>query len=72
MSGQQRMSAAGLDEQIVLAFADGAKSSDVADLIGEAEGAAIFSGDEAERARTQALNPALSAADVAAARHAPS
>ena len=40
----------------------------MADLIAEAEAAAVASGDAAERARTRALDPALSAADVAAAR----
>ena len=50
------------------AFADGAKSDDVASLIREAEVAAIAAGEAAERARERALDPALSAADVATAR----
>jgi len=57
-----------LDDRITAAFADGAKSDDVASLIGEAEAAAIAAGDAAERARSRALDPALSAPDVAAAR----
>jgi hypothetical protein len=57
-----------LDERIAAAFADGATSSDVADLIAEAEAAAAASGEAAEAARTRALDPTLAAADVAAAR----
>jgi hypothetical protein len=57
-----------LDDRIAAAFADGAKSDDVASLIREAEAAAIAAGDTAERARSRALDPALSAPDVAAAR----
>jgi chromosome segregation ATPase len=58
-----------LDERIFSAFAVGATSSGVADLIAEVEAAVIAAGQEAEAARTRALDPALSAADVAAARH---
>jgi hypothetical protein len=57
-----------LDDRITAAFADGAKSDDVASLIREAEAAAIAAGDTAELARSRALDPALSAANVAAAR----
>jgi hypothetical protein len=59
-----------LDDRITAAFADGAKSDDIASLIVEAEAAAIAAGDTAERARSRALDPALSAPDVAAARRA--
>jgi chromosome segregation ATPase len=58
-----------LDERVAAAFADGATSSGVADLIGEAEAAAVVSGQEAEAARVGALDPARTAADVVAARH---
>jgi hypothetical protein len=57
-----------LDDRITAAFADGAKSDDVESLIGEAEAAAIAAGDTAERARSRALDPAISSADVASAR----
>ena len=57
-----------LDDRITAAFADGAKSDDIASLIVEAEAAAIAAGDTAARARSRALDPALSAPDVAAAR----
>lgn len=57
-----------LDERIAAAFVDGAESDDVASLIGEAEAAAAAADEEAEQARERALDPALSAADVAAAR----
>jgi hypothetical protein len=58
-----------LDERIASAFRDGMTSGDVADLIQQAETAAVACGEAAEVARSQALNPALCAADVAAARH---
>lgn len=57
-----------LDDRITAAFADDAKSDDVASLIREAEAAATAAGDAAERARSRALDPALSAVDVANAR----
>jgi hypothetical protein len=57
-----------LDERIAAVFADSATSTDVADLIEEAEAAAAASGKAAEQARTRALDPALSAAEVARAR----
>jgi hypothetical protein len=53
-----------LDERITAAFADGAKSDGVASLIRESEAAAIAVGEAAERA----LDPVLSAPDIAAAR----
>jgi hypothetical protein len=62
------VAASDLDDRITAAFADGAKSDDIASLIVEAEAAAIAAGDTAERARSRALDPALSAPDVAAAR----
>jgi hypothetical protein len=57
-----------IDDRIAAAFADGAKSEDVACLIGEVEAAAIAAGEAADRARSRALDPALSAPDVASAR----
>jgi hypothetical protein len=57
-----------LDERIFSAFAEGATSSGVADLIAEAETAVVVCSEAAEVARSKALNPALSASDVAAAR----
>lgn len=57
-----------LDDRIAAAFADGAKSDGVASLIGEVEAAAIAAGETADRARSRALDPALSAPDVATAR----
>jgi hypothetical protein len=57
-----------LDERIAAAFGDGAKSSDVAALIKETEAASLLCNDAAERARKRALDPILSANDVADAR----
>src|SRR5713101_3084586 len=57
-----------LDDRIKAVLSDGAKSDDVANLIREAEAAAIAAGDAAERARSHTLDPALSAPNVAAAR----
>jgi hypothetical protein len=57
-----------LDERVAAAFSDGATSSGVADLIAEAEAAAVASGQEAEAARLRALDPALPANGVTAAR----
>src|SRR5437016_192833 len=57
-----------LEERIAAAFGK-TDSGDVAILIAEAETAAVICGEAAEQARSQALNPALCAADVAAARH---
>jgi hypothetical protein len=69
MSAQARQ-AADLDERIVAAFRGGVDSAAVAVLIGDAEAAAVSSGQAADAARTRALDPALSAADVTAARSA--
>jgi hypothetical protein len=59
-----------LDDRIAAAFADGAKSSDVATLIKHTERAAKSVADAAEQARKCALDPTLSASDVADARRA--
>jgi len=59
---------ASLNAAIHAAFKNEVSSSAVADLIREAEAAAILSAETAEKARTRALDPALSAADVATAR----
>jgi chromosome segregation ATPase len=67
LSTKDRLSAA-LDERIAAAFGDGVKSSEVAELIAEAETASIACGEAADRARTLALDPALSAADLDVAR----
>lgn len=64
----QRNSKQSLDERIAAAFSAGTKSDDVTELIGEAEAAAVAAGDAAQRAREQALDPALSAERVASAR----
>src|SRR5262245_35658952 len=57
-----------LEERIAAAFGK-TNSSDVTALIAEAEIAVVACSEAAEAARLQALNPALCAADVAAARH---
>jgi hypothetical protein len=44
---------------------EGAKSGDVARLIAETETGLVSSHESAERARTRALDPALSEAEVA-------
>ena len=67
MSAQARLTA-DLDERIADAFTKATTSADVAGLIEEAQSAAVSSGEAAETARTRALDPVLSAADVAAAR----
>jgi chromosome segregation ATPase len=59
-----------LDERVAAAFADGASSSWVVDLIAEVEAASAASGEAADVARTRALDPTLAAVDVAAARRA--
>jgi chromosome segregation ATPase len=68
MSSRPRPTAANLDERIAAAFGDNANSSQVADVIQEVEAAALSSAEAAERARVRALDPAISAVDVAAAR----
>jgi hypothetical protein len=67
MSGEARM-VAGLDERIAAAFSEGVASSDVADLIHEAEAAAAAAGEKSDAARQRALDPTLSASGVADAR----
>jgi hypothetical protein len=59
---------ADLDARIAAAFGDGSKSNEVTALIRETEAAALSAGEAAERARKRALDPALSADDVAEAR----
>ncbi len=57
-----------LDDRIARAFSDAVTSGDVKSLIVEAETASLASGEAAERARDRALDPALTANDVAEAR----
>jgi hypothetical protein len=57
-----------LDDRIASVFAGSAQSGVIAALIAEAEGAAVASGESAERARQRALDPALMANAVAEAR----
>src|SRR5262249_54147423 len=57
-----------LEGRIAAAFGE-TTSGDVAILIAEAETAVIACSEAAEAARSRALNPALCAADVTAARH---
>ncbi len=57
-----------LDDRIAAAFTVDTTSADVAELIGQAECAASAAGEVAQLARTQALDPALSAERVAKAR----
>ena len=59
---------ADIDDRITAAFSDGIKSDDIVNLIVEAEAAASAAGSTAERARSRALDPALSAPDVTTAR----
>jgi hypothetical protein len=59
-----------LDDRIAAAFRDAPDSSDIAILITEVEAAALSSKEVAERARERAIDPALSAEDVADARQA--
>src|SRR5262245_50792434 len=66
MSG--RIPEATLDERIAAAFGDAAKSADVAALIKQTEAASLSNNDAAERARKRALDPILSANDLAEAR----
>ena len=62
------LASADLDDRIAAAFRDGVKSDDVNVLIVEAETASLASGEAAEQARGRALDPALTANDVAEAR----
>ena len=64
------MSAASLEERIAGAFLDGVTSTEVAELIQEAEVASVSSGEAAEQSRARALDPAISSAEVAKARRA--
>jgi hypothetical protein len=57
-----------LESRIRAAFENTVTSDDVVSLIAEAERAAVSSAAVAERSRTRALDPALSASAVAAAR----
>jgi hypothetical protein len=57
-----------LDERIAQAFANGAKSSDVATLLRHTQLAATKTTSEAERARAHALDPTLSGAELKDAR----
>ena len=57
-----------LDDRIAAAFGNGVKSDDVAALITETEAAVVSANEAADRARTRALDPALSAKGVAEAR----
>ena len=62
------VAASDLDDRIAAAFGDDVKSDDVKALIVEAETASLASGEAAEQARGRALDPALTANDVAEAR----
>lgn len=59
-----------LVDRIAGAFRDAPASSDIAILITEVEAASLSSKEAAERARERAIDPALSAEDVAHARQA--
>jgi hypothetical protein len=59
-----------LDERIAAAFNNGVNSTDVDTLIKAAEAASVSANASAERARTRALDPALSATAATAARRA--
>ena len=57
-----------LDARIAAAFADGAKSNDVAILIKDTEHGAASASDQAEQARNHALDPTLSGSELKDAR----
>ena len=57
-----------LDARIAAAFADGAKSNDVATLIKDAEQGVASASDRAEQARNHALDPTLSRSELKDAR----
>ena len=57
-----------LDARIAAAFADGAKSNDVAPLIRDTEHAATSASEQAEQARNHALDPTLSSFELKDAR----
>jgi hypothetical protein len=68
MAGQMSKAIGDLDERIAAAFAGAVQSGVIAALIAEAQGAAVLSGESAERAKQRALDPALMANAVAEAR----
>ena len=57
-----------LDARIAAAFADGAKSNDVATLIKDTEHGTASASDRAEQARNHALDPTLSGSELKDAR----
>jgi hypothetical protein len=57
-----------LDARIAAAFADGAKSNDVATLIRDTEHGIASASDRAEQARNHALDPTLSGSELKDAR----
>ena len=57
-----------LDARIAAAFADGAKSDDVAILIKDVEHGIASASDIAEQARNRALDPTLSGSELKVAR----
>jgi chromosome segregation ATPase len=57
-----------LDARIAAAFANGAKSNDVATLIKDTEHGAASASDQAEQARNHALDPTLSGSELKDAR----
>jgi hypothetical protein len=57
-----------LDARIAAAFADGAKSNDVATLIVDTEHGMASASDRAEHARNRALDPTLSGSELTDAR----
>ena len=57
-----------LDARIAAAFANGARSTDVAVLIKDTEHAAASASDMAEQARNHALDPTLSGSELKDAR----
>jgi hypothetical protein len=59
---------ASLDERVAAALKDHATSATVAALIADVDAAIVYAANAAENARSLALDPTLSAVDVAAAR----
>ena len=57
-----------LDARIAAAFADGAESSDVANLIVDTEHGIASASEQAEQARNRALDPTLSGSELTDAR----
>ena len=64
----RRIAQIDLDARIAAAFANGAKSNDVATLIKDTERAAASASDMAEQARNHALDPTLSGFELTDAR----